>query len=666
MGQDNTESLVTLPNMTYYFISGHLPKNYGGLTKSLLLRSKLFGRLQQKETHFLTFGFDLTLRKKVESLYQESVIDPNYTVVVNMYEDFLSDVSHGKRTYQEKLDIEQIQKLAHQNKVIKKLKELIGTKQNKIKVTYYKNEQTIKSVSFLNEEMKVIKKEDYAEDNRLSVVSFFEPRERDPYLVEYVNRDQIVYLEKRYVQDPATNETKLSMINWYADDKMHTFTDEIDLCRHWTKAIQSNSEEPKLFLVDSRPQDKHVFEVPKSKNSYYAAIIHNKHYGENKHHIKGRYKKLMAHRFDLDAIFFITNEQLEDFYTLTGPQPHYYFTPHTMDRELDESVLRSKKNPNKAVIISRLVNMKNIEDAVSAFAIVAQKIPAATLEIYGTGEEKQAIKAKIDELQLNNNVFLKGHTNDPDGQFQSAALTISTSHYEGFGLSNMEALVNGCPVVTYDYDYGAKNLVKDGVNGYIVEQYNIEALANKIIELMVDEEKHDDFAKNAFESASRYSPENYITYWSKALNQMMKNRNTRTEFEKKVKDLTFELEHPPKFDNTAVSFTLECNKTPITNIELALVAIDRKYKEDVVRVPLHVSEEGLSVDVDPKALYWEAIESNNVKKIDFYVEVKKSGEGNVVMKRISSKVVKEFRTVDVNGIKIESYSTKYKNYSWSL
>lgn len=246
------------------------------------------------------------------------------------------------------------------------------------------------------------------------------------------------------------------------------------------------------------------------------------------------------------------------------------------------------------------------------------------------------------------------------------ALTISTSHYEGFGLSNMEALVNGCPVVTYDYDYGARNLVKDGVNGYIVEQYNIEALANKIIELMVDKEKHDDFAKNAFESASKYSPENYIMYWSKALNQMMKNRNTRTEFERQVKDLTFELEHPPEFDNNAVTFTLQCNKIPETDVELALVAIDRKYKEDVVRVPLQASEEGLSVVVDHKALYWEAINSNNVKKVDFYVEIKRSGEGNIVMKRISSKVVSEVRKVDVNGVKIESYSTKYKNYSWSL
>ena len=44
-----------LPDMMYYFISGGLPDNYGGLTKSLLLRSKLFGEESQKEYHLSYF-----------------------------------------------------------------------------------------------------------------------------------------------------------------------------------------------------------------------------------------------------------------------------------------------------------------------------------------------------------------------------------------------------------------------------------------------------------------------------------------------------------------------------------------------------------------------------------------------------------------------------------
>ena len=57
--------------MMYYFISGGLPDDYGGLTKSLLLRSKLFGEESQKNTAFLTFKFDLEFRRKKTNSLKE-------------------------------------------------------------------------------------------------------------------------------------------------------------------------------------------------------------------------------------------------------------------------------------------------------------------------------------------------------------------------------------------------------------------------------------------------------------------------------------------------------------------------------------------------------------------------------------------------------------------
>ncbi len=88
--------------MMYYFISGGLPDDYGGLTKSLLLRSKLFGEESQKNTAFLTFKFDLEFRRKKNELFERKKTDPQYTQVINMYDDFLSKRTKGKRIYSEK------------------------------------------------------------------------------------------------------------------------------------------------------------------------------------------------------------------------------------------------------------------------------------------------------------------------------------------------------------------------------------------------------------------------------------------------------------------------------------------------------------------------------------------------------------------------------------
>lgn len=144
-------------------------------------------------------------------------------------------------------------------------------------------------------------------------MSYYQHNQDTPYLVEYVNADQLIYLDKTYTLDTQKNEYTLSKINWYSDEGNVIFNKESDMRQHWIKSIQKASNEPKLFLVDSRPQDRHILRLSKEKNSYYATILHSKHYGKNKSTLKQRFKELMANRLNLDAIFFLTKEQLNDF-----------------------------------------------------------------------------------------------------------------------------------------------------------------------------------------------------------------------------------------------------------------------------------------------------------------------------------------------------------------
>ena len=91
--------------MTYYFISGNIPDKFGGLTTSLLLRSKLFGELKQTPTYFLTFGFDPRFKEKEEQFYNEERIHPDFTTLINMYDSFFSNIYKGKREYSESIDL---------------------------------------------------------------------------------------------------------------------------------------------------------------------------------------------------------------------------------------------------------------------------------------------------------------------------------------------------------------------------------------------------------------------------------------------------------------------------------------------------------------------------------------------------------------------------------
>ncbi|MEC1138117.1 alpha-glucosyltransferase N-terminal domain-containing protein [Bacillus paralicheniformis] len=111
MGEKQSDPLknegIAIPNMTYYFISGNLPHDYGGLTKSLLLRSKLFGKLSQTPTTFLTFGFDKEFSTKKNQLYENKKVHPKFTRILNMYNDFLSKNTSG-RLFSEKTSLKEI------------------------------------------------------------------------------------------------------------------------------------------------------------------------------------------------------------------------------------------------------------------------------------------------------------------------------------------------------------------------------------------------------------------------------------------------------------------------------------------------------------------------------------------------------------------------------
>ena len=53
--------------------------------------------------------------------------------------------------------------------------------------------------------------------------------------------------------------------------------------------------------------------------------------------------------------------------------------------------------------------------------------------------------------------------------FQHATASLLTSQYEGFGMTIMESIHNGCPVVSYDVRYGPSELIIDGENGLLID-----------------------------------------------------------------------------------------------------------------------------------------------------------------------------------------------------
>ena len=118
------------------------------------------------------------------------------------------------------------------------------------------------------------------------------------------------------------------------------------------------------------------------------------------------------------------------------------------------------------------------------------------MEIYGDGPQKEELEKLIQELSLENVVYLKGQIPNKDvpqvlSQFD---VFCATSFKESFGVAVVEAMAMSLPVVVTDTD-GFKEVVADGENGYIVPIGNEKAIALKLQELIIDRKKRECMGK---------------------------------------------------------------------------------------------------------------------------------------------------------------------------
>jgi glycosyltransferase involved in cell wall biosynthesis len=170
----------------------------------------------------------------------------------------------------------------------------------------------------------------------------------------------------------------------------------------------------------------------------------------------------------------------------------------------------------KLITLGRLAPEKRIDLLIRAFARVAGDLPEWDLEIYGQGPLHGSLERVIETQGMTGRAFLRGFTNDPYGALANADLYASTSCVEGFGNAIWEALACGVPVVAMECGAPVRTLVRDGVDGRIVNG-NEHALSVALSELMGDDAARNALAARAGEAASRYPLDGVLRQWEAVL-----------------------------------------------------------------------------------------------------------------------------------------------------
>ena len=104
-------------------------------------------------------------------------------------------------------------------------------------------------------------------------------------------------------------------------------------------------------------------------------------------------------------------------------------------------------------------------------------------------------------------------------------MLVMTSLYEPFGLVLVEAMSCGLPVVAFNCPYGPSDIITDGVDGFLIENRNVEAFASRICQLMDNFDLRQKMGKAAIKSAQRYKEEYIMPMWEQLFNELSCKRN---------------------------------------------------------------------------------------------------------------------------------------------
>ncbi|MFE0257947.1 glycosyltransferase [Streptomyces sp. NPDC059010] len=157
----------------------------------------------------------------------------------------------------------------------------------------------------------------------------------------------------------------------------------------------------------------------------------------------------------------------------------------------------------------RLTPVKRYDRLVDAFAKVVTVHPDWSLRIYGRGRERLRLRRRIEELGLYNNVLLMGARTPMEPEWAKGALAVVSSSSEPSGMSLVEAMSSGLPVVSTDCDHTPREIITHGEDGLLVPAHGPveDALADALCRLIENEAERGRMAAAARRSSERFRPE---------------------------------------------------------------------------------------------------------------------------------------------------------------
>lgn len=184
------------------------------------------------------------------------------------------------------------------------------------------------------------------------------------------------------------------------------------------------------------------------------------------------------------------------------------FNPCTVERDDNEQIEKKKV----VLYVGRIsFGQKRNDLLLRIWSQIEPMHPDWVLKIVGDGEDLPALKQMANDMNLRN-VSFEGYQ-PPEQYYREASIFCMTSAYEGFGLVLTEAMAYGCVPIAFNSFCSAVDVIDDGVNGLLVEAFDIDEYSRRLNKLMSDSLYIGSFYNKTIEKSKKFGINKISTKW---------------------------------------------------------------------------------------------------------------------------------------------------------
>lgn len=229
--------------------------------------------------------------------------------------------------------------------------------------------------------------------------------------------------------------------------------------------------------------------------------------------LRSRNDEILVKKFDKFVV--LTNEDKDYWGNL--PNIEVVYNARTYAPK-DSASLENKK----VIAVGRYTHQKGFNYLIDAWSLVTKKRKDWHLDIVGDGEERAQMVEHIAKLGLEEQITLVPPTNDMITIYKDASIVAMTSRYEGLPMVLLEAQAFGLPIVTFSCKCGPKDIVKNGENGFLVSEGNIEEFASCLLRIMEDDELRMRMGQNAKCDSENFAESIIMRKWDNLFYSIVK------------------------------------------------------------------------------------------------------------------------------------------------